>query len=55
MIYFIVFSIIIINKITQVEVPSGSDLWSDQVQRTPCVPRPKLQGLGFGSGAQSFD
>ena len=36
----------------QVEVPSGSDLRPDQVQRTRCVPRPKLQGLGFGSSAQ---
>ena len=34
---------------------SGSDLWSDQVQRTRCVPRPKLQALGFGSSAQYYD
>ena len=35
------------QSVYQVEVPSGSDLWSDQVQRTRCVPRLKLQGLGF--------
>ena len=40
---------------SQVEVPSGSDLWSDQVQLARCVPRPKLQGLGFGSSAQWYD
>ena len=32
---------------SQVEVPSGSELYSDQVRRTRCVPRQKLQNSGI--------
>ena len=40
------------SSATQVGVSSGSDLWLNQVQRTGCIPRPKLQGLGIGSSTQ---
>ena len=35
----------------RVEVPSGSDLLSEQVQRKRCVHRSELQDLGFISSA----